>query len=1172
MSTFFINLYNYFHSHRSLLWALLLMMVLLCSYGALNLQTDENVSAFLPQNTDNERVNYAFGHIEADNQIVLSLRCVDTLDQYNTDLLQEAVDVLAEHLQYIDTSLMRGVRYVVDQQQMQQIAAFVLSNMPYLLTEADYIRIDTLLSPVAIAQRMAANRQLLSSPAGGLLKHTVLADPLGVGSALLHGLQSFSLGSQYQLIDDYIFNAQGNEATVLVQSAFPSSETGQNARLLELIRAAIDSTEQLMQHQVSVSLFGASDIAITNAKRIKRDSVITISVALVLIVAVLVYFYRSAKSIGLLVVALLFGGLFALGLLGYSGSRVSLLVIGVGSVIIGIAANYPLHFLAHIRQGYTSGQSLSDVAAPLLTGNITTIGAFLSLLFISSGAMHDLGLFASLLLAGTIVFVLVFLPHFYSRNTAGLGSSDNVPFARAANFRPENSRWFVLLVGLLTVVFWCYSGRTSFDTDMHHINYMTAEQQRQVAHFAKILDNNQQVLYCAAEGQSLDEALNAMEQSQPCIDTVAVRHGVSRRAGLANYLPSKAEQERRLALWADFWADRAEEVTVQITAAANKLGFRAGTFDGFTRLISTPHSVVEHTHFAPIIEAFGGAYVIETEGRAMVLSMLYVNPDRAQQLEADINALSPNIFAFSTGSITQKLINALSDDFDYVLYICGIIVFLFLTISFGRLELGLMAFMPLALGWVWILGIMGLTGIQFNIVNIILATFIFGQGDDYSIFVAEGLMYEYAYGKKMLKTYKSTVLLSAIIMFVGIGSLIFAKHPAMRSLGQVTVVGMGCVVLMAYVVPPLIFRWLTTSGGAKRPKPLTLTDMGRTVLAFTAFLLGSIALTIAGFVLITIGRPTERHKFIYHRMLCAVMRFCARAIMNVEYHVDNQFPQAFDTPSIIISNHQSHLDLMYTLMLSPKIICLTNKWVWNCPFYGWIIRYADFLPVVNGIEANTDKLRALVSKGYSIFVFPEGTRSADCSIQRFHQGAFYLARELGLDIQPVLLHGVGHVFPKNEFVLRPGRVDVRVMPRIEAANVPADTKAAARELRRLYECEYANMATQLETTSYFYRAVRDSYLYKGRSVARSARQTLSNNNGFATQVAALPENGIIRINNCGQGEFAIMAALVRKQQQVVASDPNPMLLDLARNNALVPSNLVFEDMPEIPVEQQVSDC
>lgn len=63
--------------------------------------------------------------------------------------------------------------------------------------------------------------------------------------------------------------------------------------------------------------------------------------------------------------------------------------------------------------------------------------------------------------------------------------------------------------------------------------------------------------------------------------------------------------------------------------------------------------------------------------------------------------------------------------------------------------------LPLAVSWLWILGFMDIFSIQFNIVNIILATFIFGQGDDYSIFITEGLTYEYAYGRARLKSYKT---------------------------------------------------------------------------------------------------------------------------------------------------------------------------------------------------------------------------------------------------------------------------------------------------------------------------------------------------------------------------------------------------------------------------------
>jgi hypothetical protein len=129
----------------------------------------------------------------------------------------------------------------------------------------------------------------------------------------------------------------------------------------------------------------------------------------------------------------------------------------------------------------------------------------------------------------------------------------------------------------------------------------------------------------------------------------------------------------------------------------------------------------------------------------------------------------------------------------------------------------------MAVSWVWILGIMSLLGIQFNVVNIILATFIFGQGDDYTIFMTEGCQYEYAYHRKMLNSYKQSIIISALIMFIGIGSLIVARHPALRSLAEVTIVGMFTVVFMAWLLPTYCFRWLVYDrNGNERRQPITL--------------------------------------------------------------------------------------------------------------------------------------------------------------------------------------------------------------------------------------------------------------------------------------------------------------------------------------------------------------
>ena len=62
-------------------------------------------------------------------------------------------------------------------------------------------------------------------------------------------------------------------------------------------------------------------------------------------------------------------------------------------------------------------------------------------------------------------------------------------------------------------------------------------------------------------------------------------------------------------------------------------------------------------------------------------------------------------------------------------------------------------------------------------------------------------------------------------MLIGIGTLIIAKHPALHSLAEVTIIGMFSVVLMAYLFPPLIFRWLVYNKGLERKRPITLRNL-----------------------------------------------------------------------------------------------------------------------------------------------------------------------------------------------------------------------------------------------------------------------------------------------------------------------------------------------------------
>ena len=243
-----------------------------------------------------------------------------------------------------------------------------------------------------------------------------------------------------------------------------------------------------------------------------------------------------------------------------------------------------------------------------------------------------------------------------------------------------------------------------------------------------------------------------------------------RQQELNRRIPTTPEtQHARLHLWQSWTSSHRDQLSLSLRDEATKAGFTPDSFDPFFSLLSPASDISPSSFLFPPSSNYSSNH--------------------------------PSLFS--------SIASHLSDDFNYIGWACACIVFFFLWASFRSLPLALLSFLPMAVSWLWILGIMALLGIQFNIINIILSTFIFGQGDDYTIFMTEGTVYEYKHHRPMLASYRRAIMLSALIMFIGIGSLIIARHPALHSLAEVTIVGMFSVVLMAFVIPPLAFRlWL----------------------------------------------------------------------------------------------------------------------------------------------------------------------------------------------------------------------------------------------------------------------------------------------------------------------------------------------------------------------------
>jgi 1-acyl-sn-glycerol-3-phosphate acyltransferase len=1183
----------------------------------------EDISSFLPNNADNKRINEAYQHIGAANKIIVRFEICDMRQEMgdnvasrtshieNPDLLTDAATRFAEILQQSDSAgHIKDLMCEIDNEKISEVANFITQNLPFFLEEADYARIDSLIQPQNIESQLKADKELLMSPMGGFVREVILRDPLHFSQNALKNLEIFKQNDNYNTDNGFIFNKKG-ECIVTITSNYPVSETANNKLLANEIYSAVRQTVGEFNGEVKIVPFGAALVSITNAEQIKNDSIFAVSIALILILALLFYFFRNLKSLFYIAVSVLFGALFSLGVMVIFNPTVSIIAIGISSIIFGIAINYPLHFLAHNQHATDTRRTLREIVNPLLIGNITTVGAFLSLLFISSPAMHDLGLFSALLLVGTIVFVLIFLPQMIDMRFAicdlRQGTSDarqsqiayrkSHVFSRLAEFSPEKNKFIVLIFLVFTVVLFFFSFGTKFETNLQSINYMTDEQRTEMN---KLIAENQgkgKTLYVVAEGITFEGALWYNNYVVvPMVENLAKDSLIIGYSGIGKYFLPSQIASGKIGLWTDFWKNKKDKFINDFNEIAQKQSFNKNVFDDFIDILNAEYgeNQLDAYCYDNKLNDIAENYISKTEDNNFIYTIVQCKPEQIENIKAKINSQlyeDDSVFTFDDTSIATKMVNALSDDFNNVLYICAFIVFVFLFFSFGKIELAILTFIPMAVGWVWILGLMNIFDLKFNIVNIILATFIFGQGDDYTIFVTEGLMYEYTYRKKMLASFKNSIILSATILFIAIGMLIFAKHPAMRSLAQLTIVGMVSVVACAYLFPPLIFRFLTTKKGKVREVPWTLKRFAYSCYAFFFFLMGSLITTIYGFILFGIcnmgygicdlryatnckskipSRKShiEHRKSQFHKHLQWFSEFVIKRVPGTKFRYENLSNETFEKPAVIISNHQSHLDLMCLLMLTPKLIILTNDWVWRNPFYGKIIRYAEFYPVSNGIENAIPQLEDAVSRGYSIVIFPEGTRSMDCSIGRFHRGAFFLAEKLGLDIVPVFLHGVGQVLPKNDFLLREGQITVQVRERI-APDKTIDYAARTKQIRKYYTETFAEISKEIETPDYFKSFVLHNYMYKGVEVWRGAKAEMrlamcdkryeicdmrqATNDVQQSHIAHRTSHIVIKNN--GYGIQSLMFALANKNTQVIAIEEDEEKVAIARNCAGVPQNL-----------------
>lgn len=1157
MNRFFFGFQKAFRRRPVLFGLMAVLFFLGLSFGAFQLKLSEDARSILPKSEQADRLNDILTHINLSDRVFFNIYLSDSSHIQQDELIRFARQ-LNDSL--VSSENIKEIRLNVENQSIEQVSSYVLRNLPFLLEDGDYAYFDTLIEQGRFQSAFKKKYKSLLSPASVFLKKLVINDPAGLSLKALERLRGFQLDQEISIDKGFLFTQDKKHLLFFLSPKANSSETAQNSKLVQEIDNYIIALEKYYNGRVEAEYFGAPVVAAGNAEQIKEDIILTVVMALLSIILLIAFFYKSKRLYAIIFLPAVLAVVTSMAVLYLVKGEISAIALGLGSVLVGISIDYVLHIFTHFQKTNSIKKVLEDVSEPILISAATTATAFLGLLVVSAPALQDMGLFAGLSILFSALFSLIFIPLFLKKKEEKIEGKEvklNIvqKLVNYISIYPfHEKKYLILAILILSPVFYYFSTDVKFQGDMNEINFMKEKVQKAEKHLNEITKLSQRNIYVVALGDNLESVLRrneAFESRLSKLDSDLVMNFTS----VASILPSEELQKAKVEKWKSYWTpEKKQTLLSQLAEIEVQYGFKQGSFNNFENWFQSDFNHISESDIKLIREAFLGEFIQGTEEMPMVITQIKTSSENKSNLHQILAQKSDkDIYIIDKEYLTTQFVKQLQDDFQWLVNISLLLVFLIIWMSFGRIELAIITYLPLALSWIWTTGLMALLGLEFNIVNIIISTFIFGLGIDYCIFIIRGLMQEYKYGEEKLDSFKTSILFSAVTSMVGIGVLLFAKHPALQSMAFVTIIGLSSVFILSYTLQPLLFYWLiNVKKGQRRLVPVTALNLLGSIIALLVFSIGSLFNTVAGFFLIILtGGNSKRTRLWFHHLLVVTSRIMIYIMFNVKKNVMGLDKKKFEEPAVIISNHQSHIDIMLMLMLHPKMILLTNDWVQRNFFYGFIVRMADFYPILDHLHAHVDLLKKKTDEGYSIMIFPEGTRSATGKVGRFHKGAFYLAEQLNLDVLPIILHGPGHCITKGEPFLKSGRIDVKIGDRIalDDKRFGEGYVQRSKKFRVWYQEQLEQISHEVITPDYMRKRVDMNYIYKGPVLEwyTKIKMNFEKNYEFFNEV--IPQDAHVVDLGCGNGMMDYMLLMLSDKRSVLGMDYDENKIQVAQNNS-----------------------
>jgi len=1153
----YARLYLWLIAHRPAVLAGTLLLAAAGVFFSLRIELEEDLLATLPQKDALvDEYRYAVRKFRQIDRVYLDVG----LNADDPDKLTAAADYVYAALE--TNSAYGRITYRVESGGQQKVINYLTGALPNLFTDADAAALAPKLDPAAVREYLTTMRRKLAGPEGMVLKDVVTADPLGMTELVVQKALPLQTGfGEAQITDGRITSADGRHVLMMAEPKFNSANSRDSTALVrDLERLTRDVTQKFPGAHLAIT--GGHRMSVDNATIIKADAsrCIVIGMSGMLVLCWVAYRRRWLALVTFL--PSLFGTLMTGLVMSIWQDHLSAIAIGFASIAVGVTVDYAIHVIYHLDDAAGTdhpaiGRHLGRLVFPICLGGVTTIAAFMVMLTSPMGGYQQLGLFGVVGVIFSVAFALLILPLLVP-----LAKKSGQPSLWLTRWLKVYFQWqarnrigLLLFVIVMSIVTAFGVRKLRFEGDIAKLNGITESTRRDDELINQTWGSALGMTLVVARGATPEAAL---QQNDHAAAVLARDTNVSAVYSLAAVAPSAATQTTNIQRWREFWTPaRRAALRDTLQQIGGELGFRPDAFAKFWSNVENDPALLTLDAFrgTPLEQALNERVALGTNDHA--ISTLVKLKDRSNvsalrdvlpgQIVLDHKAFADHIAGIAkTGLVRFALWTA-------------IVVGLLLYLSLASIELVLATLFPIAVGVFWTFGLMAWFGIPIDLMNSVFVVFIIGVSEDYSVFLVTSQLDEWRGQAQNMASTTASVLISALTTIFGFGVMVIAQHPVLFSVGSTVLLGMGCAFVSTLVLTPLCMDLLLFKnpprGAPRWWHPLgtvwVLIHLGGSQ-AFLYYVLRPILKVFA-------PRTADDQ-------LRRATRWLARGVVHGlpfgKLEFQNITPETFSPPCIVISNHQSAVDVMLMVSLPADVRQTAKKRVFESPLLGIGCQLLGHVMVEPNDPTKTlERCRARLAEGASVHFYPEGTRSRDGFIDRFHRGAFELAIELKQEILPVVICDSNTAMPRDAYWFEPFHTTVRAWPRI----TPQNFDYAQGVVPLMKHCEAVvrealqKQLDEINTPRVVRRKVGRLYRYQGKLVEQFVFWKMKTDPLFAALDAVVPRRGFVLDLGCGYGMATHWLSCFTDTRTFLGVDYDEEKIRVARRTAPEHPRIQFQD-------------